>query len=124
MVLPQVKAPEAGKIPPQAEASLGTTAVPANLANYVRAVQNKIIGAIYYPRQARDAGWEGLTKLSLNINANGELKSIKVAQSSGYKMLDDAALDTAAAQAPYPPFPPQIDSQELAVDVPIVYKKN
>ncbi|MDP2940742.1 MAG: TonB family protein [Candidatus Omnitrophota bacterium] len=121
---PQAKESGAGNVLPRAEAPMGTTAVPANLVNYIRAVQNKIIAAVYYPRQARDAGWEGLTKLSLNIDSNGELKSIKVAQSSGYKMLDDAALDTAAAQAPYPPFPPQIDSQELAVDVPIAYKKN
>ena len=121
---PQAREAEGSKIPPREEAPLAAAEVPANLVNYARAVQNKIIGAVYYPRQARDAGWEGNTKLSLQIDANGELKDIKLTQSSGYKILDDAALDTAAAQAPYPPFPPQIDSQELTVDVPIVYKKD
>lgn len=98
--------------------------IPANLANYVWAIQTKINKAIYYPGEAQQAGWEGRVKLSLNIAANGQLKDIKIIEPSGYKTLDDAAMDAARAQAPYPPFPPQIDSQEIWVDVPIEYKKN
>lgn len=98
--------------------------VPPNLVNYVRAVQQKIHSAAKYPAQARDADWEGSVKLSLNIAANGALKDAKVAKSSGYIVLDEAALDLAQGQQPYPPFPPQVESQDLWVDVPVVYKKN
>lgn len=98
--------------------------IPANLVNYVKAVQLKILNAAYYPKLAKNAGWEGNVTLSLKINSNGYLKGIRISQSSGYKILDDAALEVVQSQAPYPPFPPQIDSQELWVDVPIVYKKN
>ena len=58
------------------------------------------------------------------VLSNGNLKEVTVLQSSGYKILDDAACEVARKQAPYPPFPPQIDSQELWMDVPIVYKEN
>ena len=98
--------------------------IPETLENYVRVVQSKILKAAYYPQQAKNAGWEGNVRLNLNITANGGLKGIKLVQSSGYKVLDDAAYAIAEKQAPYPPFPPQVDSQELWVDVPISYKNN
>jgi len=112
------------QIPEMQEQYLSTKDIPPNLVNYVKAIQAKILKAIYYPRQAKDAGWEGNVSLSLNVNSNGNLKDIKISQSSGYKILDDAALEVARALSPYPPFPPQIESQELWVEVPIVYKKN
>ncbi|MFA4889695.1 MAG: TonB family protein [Candidatus Omnitrophota bacterium] len=98
--------------------------IPQNIAPYARAVQAKITSAAYYPRQAKDAGWEGSVRLSLNLTANGSLKEMKVLQSSGYKLLDDAAAQVVRAQAPYPPFPPQIDAQEIWIEVPIVFKKS
>ena len=94
------------------------------LENYIRMVQARILKSAYYPQQAKNAGWEGSVRLNLNITANGDLKGIKLVQSSGYKILDDAAYGIAEKQSPYPPFPPQIDSQELWVDVPITYTKN
>jgi pilus assembly protein CpaC len=126
-IVPQAAAPEARpapavKLAPVAEAPLEE--IPVQIAGYARAVQAKILNYAYYPRQAQDAGWEGRVKLSLNIVANGDLKDIKVKQSSGYKVLDNAAEEAARNQSPYPPFPPQIDSQELWIDVPIIYKKS
>lgn len=95
-----------------------------DLVNYIRAVQLKILNATFYPTEARDAGWEGNVKLSLNITADGYLKETRVVQSSGYKVLDDAALEVAYKAVPYQPFPPEVDAEELWVDVPIIYKKN
>ena len=121
---PEVKTSSSKKIPAKEVEFFQTPKTLPNLANYVRVVQTKIVKATYYPRQAKDAGWEGNVKLSLNITSNGDLKEIKILQSSGYKILDEAACEAASKQAPYPPFPPQIDSQELWVDVPIVYREN
>lgn len=98
--------------------------IPQNLLNYSKAVQIKILRAIYYPKIAKDAGWEGSAKLGLKISSEGNLRDAKVLQSSGYKILDDVALDVAKKQSPYPPFPPQIESEEVSVEVPVVFKKN
>jgi pilus assembly protein CpaC len=106
------------------ERPVSAAKIPDTMSTYVWTVQNKINRAITYPRQALDAGWEGQVKLTLNIASNGQLKDIKIKDSSGYRILDDAALDVARSQAPYPPFSPQIDSQEIWVDVPIAYEKN
>ena len=121
---------------PQAAPTLKESAVPvpkeipketkpeSPIDSYLKLVQQKILNAIYYPKQAKDAGWEGVVRMSLNISFDGQLKEIKIAQSSGYKILDDTAKEIAAKVAPYPPFPPQIDSKELWVEVPIIYKEH
>jgi len=101
-----------------------TAKIPENLVSYSRAVQIKILSAVYYPKEAKDAGWGGSLRLGLNIASDGSLKDVEILQTSGYRILDDAARDAALKQAPYPPFPPQIDSEEVFIEVPVVYKKN
>jgi pilus assembly protein CpaC len=120
---PKEKEPSSGFVVKRQE-PFDVSGLPENMRNYVQIVQAKILKAAFYPQQAKNAGWEGSVRLNLNIAPNGDLKGIKLVQSSGYKVLDDAAYTIAEKQAPYPPFPPQIDSQELWVDVPIDYKNN
>lgn len=122
--MPKLRKSSSSAAPVEAEVSFIEPELPESLENYVRVVQAKILKAAYYPQQAKNAGWEGNVRLNLNITANGGLKGIKLTQSSGYKVLDDAAYAIAEKQAPYPPFPPQVNSQELWVDVPISYKSN
>jgi protein TonB len=47
-----------------------------------------------YPRMARQLGQEGRVILSVEINAGGLVQSVTVLKSSGYKLLDDAAVKT------------------------------
>lgn len=49
-----------------------------------------------YPRIAQDRGIEGDVKLSINIDDHGNITGIEIAESSGNRAIDDAAL--AAAQ--------------------------
>jgi protein TonB len=46
----------------------------------------------HYPRLARKRGWQGTVEIGLNIATNGELSNIRVIQSSGYRVLDRAAV--------------------------------
>lgn len=94
------------------------------LKDYIKTVQLKIINAVYYPQEAKDLGYEGTVNLILRLASNGDLKEAKIAQSSGYKLLDDAALDTVQKQTPYPAFPDPVKLEELKIAVPIVYQKN
>ncbi len=45
-----------------------------------------------YPLEARNKGWEGTVKLEASLNKKGRIESIKLLQSSGYKILDDTAI--------------------------------
>ena len=48
----------------------------------------------YYPRMAIRRGWQGAVRLGLRIQSNGALLNIRVVSSSGYGILDRAAIDS------------------------------
>ena len=45
-----------------------------------------------YPEAARQRGWQGTVLLKLNVNEAGEVARVEVARSSGYPVLDGAAV--------------------------------
>jgi len=45
-----------------------------------------------YPRAAREAGWEGTTVLQVLVLPNGTVGSVTLHKTSGYAVLDEAAL--------------------------------
>ncbi len=45
-----------------------------------------------YPQWARERGWEGVVLLSVFVQSDGKPGDVNVEQSSGYKILDDAAM--------------------------------
>jgi protein TonB len=46
-----------------------------------------------YPDRARRMNWEGRVALSFHVFEDGTIRDIKVARSSGFSVLDDAARD-------------------------------
>ncbi len=98
--------------------------VPLPLTDYIKRVQLKIDGALRYPSAAKIAGWQGKLKLSLHIASDGRLLTVRVAESSGYNIFDNAAITIAKDISPYPPFSSSIDEKEIWIDIPIVYKLN
>lgn len=89
---------------------------------YSKIVQKKILDKLIYPVQAKEAGFQGTVKLSLNLSYQGDLLDLKLKDSSNYRVLDDNAMNTAQAVVPYPPFPPAIKDKEIWLDVPITYQ--
>ncbi len=98
--------------------------LPEKLNCYIRNLQTRIVNATYYPPDAIELGWEGTVRLSLLVLNDGELKEAVISQSSGYKILDEAALDAVLRQAPFPSFPSQVELRELKIEVPIAYRKD
>ncbi len=48
----------------------------------------------WYPRMARRRGMEGRVELQVTVAIDGSVRSIRIARSSGYRLLDEAALET------------------------------
>lgn len=48
-----------------------------------------------YPRRAREQGWHGRVIVRLNISDHGTVESATIHQSSGYRLLDDNAINAA-----------------------------
>lgn len=49
----------------------------------------------YYPPEAQARGWEGRVGVYLLVAKDGRVKQARVAESSGYRILDDAAMESA-----------------------------
>lgn len=78
-----------------------------------------------YPEEAWDKGVEGTAIIFLRINRAGKVLTAEVAQSSGSKLLDDAALATIRKGEPFPPMPDYaFEGMETAeFTVPLLYVK-
>jgi pilus assembly protein CpaC len=92
------------------------------LLKYTKIIQRKILDNLTYPAEAKEAGFQGMVKLSLNLSAQGELLGSKIKEPSSYRLLDDNAIKIAQQISPYPPFPPAIKETQLWVDIPIIYQ--
>ena len=91
---------------------------------YKRMVQEKILKSVTYPLEAQRANLSGQVVLSLHLLPNGSLVGTQVSDSSGHKLLDNAAMFTVKRLAPYPEFPKGLFLKEIWVDVPITYQIN
>ena len=66
------------------------------------------VGNKYYPEASVRYGLYGDLRLLVVIRKDGSLEDIKVLKSSGYAVLDEAALKIVRMAAPYSPFPPEL----------------
>jgi TonB family protein len=111
--------PEKKLYPPREAQASPTPGDPLSL--YTTIIQNRILSHLAYPAQAKEAGFQGTTRLGLHITYNGTLQDAVLKASSGYRILDENAINTAKKIASYPPFPPAIEAKDLWIEIPIVY---
>jgi periplasmic protein TonB len=69
------------------------------------------IGNLNYPKEALTNSITGSLRLSVIINPDGTIYQIEVLQSSGQRILDDAARQIVRLAAPFAKFPPEIRLQ-------------
>lgn len=76
-------------------------------AAYMRAWVARIerIGNLNYPDEARRRQLHGQLVLTVGLQRDGRIKSIDVIQSSGHKVLDDAAIRITRLAEPFPTLP-------------------
>ena len=81
---------------------------------YIREIIQK---NITYPPRARRMGWQGNVIVSFIIRPNGTVADIKIAESSGFEVLDTNVVKTIKCVAPFPKPP-----VEAEVRMPITYR--
>lgn len=83
-------------------------------AAYMRAWVARVqrIGNLNYPEQARKRNLHGDLILTVVLRRDGSVKTAEVIQSSGHKLLDDAALRIVRLSAPFPPIPHKAGSYD------------
>lgn len=73
---------------------------------------------ITYPYIARKMGWEGKVIISFVLTKDGRISFLTVEKSSGYRVLDENAVDTIKKVSKYFPTPPL----DVKIRIPITYK--
>ncbi|GAB3283088.1 energy transducer TonB [Parahaliea aestuarii] len=66
------------------------------------------VGNQYYPEASIRYGIYGSLRLLVVIDHSGRLDNIRVLSSSGYALLDEAAVKIVRMASPYAPFPPEL----------------
>ena len=88
-------------------------------ANYLDAWRRKVerIGNLNYPDEARRRKLHGSLLLHVALRPDGAVKEINVKRTSGYKLLDDAAIRIVRLSAPFAPFPAEIREETDIIDI-------
>ncbi|HVR80772.1 MAG TPA: energy transducer TonB [Luteimonas sp.] len=84
-------------------------------AGYLRAWVDRVehVGNLNYPDEARRRRLSGELVISVAIRRDGSIERADIIQSSGIKLLDDAALRIARLAEPYPPLPKTADNIDV-----------
>ncbi|HEY5929518.1 MAG TPA: TonB family protein [Burkholderiales bacterium] len=107
-------APPAVAADPVAEKTLSTS--------YEKSLSDLIKRNERYPDRARRQRWQGTVIIALSLSAEGKVKDISIAESSGRDILDDAALEMVRRASPLPRAPEGLRGKERSVRVPIAFK--
>ena len=77
----------------------------------------------HYPKMARRRGLEGIVHIRFTLLKDGRLIDASLHKSSGYGILDRAALSLVASIKKYKPIPDEVSLVALDLNVPIKYSR-
>ena len=87
-------------------------------AVYLARVRELIEAHKFYPRQARRRGQEGGAVIRFVLGRDGAVEQLRVVESSGSPLLDQAALSAVTDVGHFPPFPDLLERGEWDLRVP------
>lgn len=74
-----------------------------------------------YPARAVEAGWSGTTELRISVTPGQSAAVVQMTRSSGFPVLDEAALEMVRRAVPATPIPASLRERAFSVDLPIVF---
>jgi periplasmic protein TonB len=89
--------------------------------SYFAHLKRRIEGVWRYPQDAVDNGLQGQLHLKFVLARNGQVKSVELLRSSGFKILDKEAWDAVVNAGPFAPFPATITDEELHITARFSY---
>ena len=111
-----------------ADPAVVTTAIPPESIQGIldSRLQSKVKDALAphfnYPLMARKKGWQGLVKLGVRVETSGDLSNIQVVRSSGYSLLDHAAVKSLKQVARLPGVEGWMEQNSFDMVVPVEYR--
>lgn len=90
-------------------------------AGYMNRLRDKIESIWTYPHEAAERGIYGDLKIRFTIRKNGRLENIELVRTSGFKMLDDAAMKALKDGEPYWPLPDEWGMERYTIEGHFIY---
>lgn len=105
------------------QASGGQAAGNAAVSNYPGKVVSRLRRALRYPSAANRDRLSGEVQVRFTVSASGSVSGISVVRSSGYAILDQAAVATVQRAAPFPAIPPAAGRSSWPFTVPLAFSR-
>lgn len=90
--------------------------------DYLDRVRRRLREFERYPDAALKQKQEGTVTLAITVARDGTVLAATVAHSSGFPLIDQAAVQMAHDASPLPPFPANYTRQEGKIDIPVRYE--
>ena len=107
-------------VPAQARPDMVSTE--SALQKFAAVVREKIESKKRYPLAAQTSGIEGRARVKVVILKDGKLKNVEIMESSGYEILDRAALQSVQDAAPFPPIPEAVKRDTIQMSIRLNFK--
>lgn len=91
-------------------------------SNYGSLLSREFAKHKQYPRVAQLRGWQGTARIELQIDAQGNVTSTRIADSSGFELLDKQALEMVRKASPLPLPPEALRGKDFTIVVPVSFK--
>jgi len=92
------------------------------LRQYCEIIKQKIEEEKEYPGWAERNGYEGQVEIRFKLLADGQVENVEIVSPSGYEILDNEAVRTIQASAPFPPIPKAVAKAHLWIKLPVIFE--
>jgi len=106
---------------PAAQAASTTTSREEQDRHLRACVMDLLARQLTYPAIARRKGWQGVVKLELHIESDGRISDLHIDATSGYALLDEAALQSLQL-ANVPDAAQWLHGEAIDIIVPVEYR--
>jgi protein TonB len=89
--------------------------------SYNRWLKLKVESVLRYPELAAVSGYQGAMYVKFDILKDGSLGSVEMLKSSGYKILDDEAMRSIRASAPFQPLPDEWKMDRYSIRAAVIF---
>ncbi len=89
--------------------------------SYNRWLKVKVESILHYPELAALSGYQGTLYILFDIMKDGSLGRLEVLKSSGYKILDDEAVRSIGASAPFQPLPDEWNMDRYSIRAAVLF---
>jgi protein TonB len=89
--------------------------------SYNRWLKVKVESTLRYPELAALSGLQGVLYIRFDIMKDGSLGALELLKSSGYKILDDEALRSIRASAPFQPLPDEWRMDRYSIRAAVLF---